>query len=81
MQIQENIEYDVKALLQTVLDTMKTLRHNDNVAYPNPIELRRTAERYGVRTVYGNYNFVSTVKNRSAWLTVYIGSQKCFNVK
>lgn len=26
MQIQENIEYDVKALLQTVLDTMKTLR-------------------------------------------------------
>ena len=53
MQIQENIEYDVKALLQTVLDTMKTLRHNDNVAYPNPIELRSTAERYGVRTVYG----------------------------
>ena len=76
MQIQENIEYYVKALLQTVLDTMKTLRHNDNVAYPNPIELRRTAERYGVRTVYGNYNFVSTVKNRSAWLTVYIGSPK-----
>jgi phosphoenolpyruvate carboxykinase (ATP) len=76
VQIQENIEYDVKALLQTVLDTMKTLRHNDNVAYPNPIELRRTAERYGVRTVYGNYNFVSTVKNRSAWLTVYIGSPK-----
>lgn len=76
MQIQENIEYDVKALLQTVLDTIKTLRHNDNVAYPNPIELRRTAERYGVRTVYGNYNFVSTVKNRSAWLTVYIGSPK-----
>lgn len=76
MQIQENIEYDVKALLQTVLDSMKTLRHNDNVAYPNPIELRRTAERYGVRTVYGNYNFVSTVKNRSAWLTVYIGSPK-----
>ena len=76
MQIQENIEYDVKALLQKVLDTMKTLRHNDNVAYPNPIELRRTAERYGVRTVYDNYNFVSTVKNRSAWLTVYIGSPK-----
>jgi len=76
VQIQENIEYDVKALLQTVLDTMKTLRHNDNVAYPNPIELRRTAERYCVRTVYDNYNFVSTVKNRSAWLTVYIGSPK-----
>jgi phosphoenolpyruvate carboxykinase (ATP) len=64
----------MKALLQTVLDTMKNLRLAENVAYPNPKELRQTAERYGTRTVYGNYNFVSTVKNRSAWLTVYVGS-------
>lgn len=76
MQIQGNIEYDVKTLLQAVLKTMKNLRHSDNVSYPNIGELKRTAERYGVRTVYGNYNFVSTVKNRSAWLTVYIGSSK-----
>jgi len=76
MQIQAGIKYDVTALLQTVLDTMKTLRHAENVVYPNPKELRQTAERYGVRTVYGNYNFVSTVKNRSTWLTVYLGSQK-----
>lgn len=75
MQIQETVKYDVKILLKTILDTMKQLRHADNVAYPNPKELRQTAERYGVRTVYGNYNFVSTVKNRSAWLTVYVGSQ------
>jgi len=34
------------------------------------------AERCGARTVYGNYNFVSTAKNRSAWLTVYFGSKK-----
>jgi phosphoenolpyruvate carboxykinase (ATP) len=76
MQIQEGIEYDGKALLQTVLDTMKSLRLTENVTYQNPKELRQKAERYGVRTVYGNYNFVSAVKNRSAWLTVYLGSKK-----
>lgn len=75
MQIQDRIEYDVKNLLQTVLDFMKSLRHTDNVEKPNPKELKQTAERHGVRTVFGNYNFVSTVKNRSAWLTVYVGSQ------
>lgn len=77
----ENIEYDVDVLLQTVLETMRSLRHAENVAHPSPAELRRTAERYGVRTVYGNYNFVSTVKNRSAWLTVNIGSQKVLQRK
>ena len=76
MQIQKSIKYDMAVLLQTVLDTMQTLRHAENAAYPNPKELGQTAERYGVRTVYGNYNFVSTTKNRSAWLTVYLGSEK-----
>lgn len=76
MQIQENIEYDVKGLLQTVLDVMKRLRYAENVACPKSRELKRAAERYGVRTVYGNYNFMSAVKNRSAWLTVHIGSPK-----
>ena len=55
---------------------MKSLREADNVVHPTSQELRRTAEYYGVRTVYGNYNFVSTVKNRSAWLTVYVGSPR-----
>ena len=76
MQAQQIKEYDVKSMLQKVLDTMKSLRHADNVEHPKSGELRRTAERYGVRTVYGNYNFVSTVKNRSAGLTVYVGSPK-----
>jgi len=66
----------MKVLLQTILDTMKSLHQAANVTYPMPTELRRTAEQYGIRTVYGNYNFVSTVKNRSAWLTVYVGSPK-----
>jgi phosphoenolpyruvate carboxykinase (ATP) len=76
VQTQEIVEYDVKTLLKTVLETVKNLYDAENVARPSPLELRRTAEQYGVRTVYGNYNFVSTVKNRSAWLTVYIGSPK-----
>jgi len=76
MQSQQTVEYDVEKLLREVLNTVKKLRRADNVAYPTPGELRRTAEGYGVRTVYGNYNFVSTVKNRSAWLTVYVGGPR-----
>jgi hypothetical protein len=56
-----------------ILDFVKNLRAADNVANPSAEELKRMAERFGVRTVYGNYNFVSTVKNRSAWFTVYVG--------
>jgi len=74
--MQEITNYDVETLLESVLNTMKSLRYGDNVAHPKPQELRRIAEKYGVRTVYGNYNFVSTVKNRSAWLTVHVGSPK-----
>ncbi|OGP56948.1 MAG: hypothetical protein A2V67_00125 [Deltaproteobacteria bacterium RBG_13_61_14] len=45
-----------------------------NVEHPRPQEIRRLAEQYGTRTKFGNYNFVSTVKNRSAGLTFYYGS-------
>jgi phosphoenolpyruvate carboxykinase (ATP) len=76
MLISEHIEYDMTTLLQTVLNSMKALRYAENVTHPNSNELKQTAERYGVRTVYGNYNFVSTVKNRSAWLTVHLGTEK-----
>jgi len=76
MQIQGAIEYDVETLLQRVLDTMRNLRNGVNVSFRTPEELRQKAQRYAVRTAYGSYNFVSTVKNRSAWLTVYIGSPR-----
>jgi len=76
MQSQQIIEYDVEKLMQEVLDIVKRLRYADNVDHPTPAKLRQTAEQYGVRTVYGNYNFVSSVKNRSAWLTVYVGSPR-----
>ena len=74
MQTQEKAQYDVNALLETVLNFVKSLHHAKNVTHPESKELRLAAERYGTRTVYGNYNFVSTIKNRSAWLTVYIGN-------
>ncbi|NWG10478.1 phosphoenolpyruvate carboxykinase [Candidatus Bathyarchaeota archaeon] len=81
MQILENIQYDTDALFKSILETMKSLHNAENVAHPFPEELRLSAERYGSRTVYGNYNFVSTVKNRSAWLTVYIGTEKVLQRK
>jgi len=76
IQDQENSENAAKNLLIKVLDFVRNLPGAENVTCPDPQELRWTAERYGVRTVFGNCNFVSSVKNRSAGLTVYIGSQK-----
>lgn len=77
----QRIEYDLQSLHQRVKDTIKDLQKAENVESLTPEELRRTAENYGVRTVYGNYTFVSTVKNRSAWLTVYIGGPKVLQNK
>ena len=67
---------ELKEPVDGILDFVKNLRAADNVAHPSAEELKRMAERFGVRTVYGNYNFVSTVKNRSAWFTVYVGGPK-----
>jgi hypothetical protein len=49
MQIREAIKYDVRTSIQTLLDTMKNLRHADNVAYPKPGELRRMCARFDQR--------------------------------
>jgi phosphoenolpyruvate carboxykinase (ATP) len=63
-------------LLSEVLEAVKGLYDRPNVAHLAPEEIRREAEKYGTRTKFGNYNFVSSVKNRSAGLTVYFGSSK-----
>ncbi len=47
-----------------------------NVKHCSESEMKEAAEKYGTRTKWDNYNFVSTVKNRSAGLTVYVGSPK-----
>lgn len=59
-------------------DVMLAVDHlpsRPNVERPGAQEIRAEAEQYGVRTTFGNYNFVSSVKNRSAGLTVYLGGR------
>lgn len=63
-------------MLNETLEAVKLLYDRPNVTHSTPEEIRREAERYGTRTKFGNYDFVSSVKNRSAGLTVYIGSPK-----
>ncbi|MHA1784213.1 MAG: phosphoenolpyruvate carboxykinase [Candidatus Helarchaeota archaeon] len=63
---------DIKKLKDAVL----SLDSQSNVSHPTPEELKTMSEKYGTKTKFGNYNYVSTVKNRSAPLTVYVGSQK-----
>lgn len=63
-------------MYEEILEIVENLHKNPNVIHLNFKELRRKAESFGVRTIWGNYNFVSAVKNRSADLTVYIGSKE-----
>jgi len=67
---------DAGSLLEHVLEHVKQLRHQPNVAHLSHEELRMLAEQHGVKTVYGNLVFSTNVRNRSAALTVYIGSPK-----
>lgn len=62
--------------LKRIRDVVEELYNRPNVSHPSHSEIKKMAERYGTKTKFGNYNFVSTVKNRSAGLTVYIGSSK-----
>lgn len=52
---------------------IKEFTKQANVLTPGPEELRKMAERCGIKTERGNYSFSTTVRNRSAPLTVYIG--------
>jgi phosphoenolpyruvate carboxykinase (ATP) len=60
---------------QDVLKAVAGLCAQPNVESLTPEELKRRAEPFGARTQWGSCNFVSAVKNRSAGLTVYIGSE------
>lgn len=66
-------EADAPAILERVSEEVARLRDRLNVTHATPEQVRAMAEQYGTRTRFGNYNFVSTVKNRSAGLTVYVG--------
>lgn len=74
-----------KEELLSLLNTIKKLPKSDNVVQPSSEELRKESEKIGTLTEFGNYHFSSTVRNRSANLTVYLGSgdisQKNLNSK
>ncbi len=58
-----------------VIKVVELLPFRPNVSRPSAEEIRSEAEKYGVKTSFGNYNFVSSVKNRSAAVTVYLGGK------
>ncbi|NVM52354.1 MAG: phosphoenolpyruvate carboxykinase [Candidatus Helarchaeota archaeon] len=60
--------------LDEIRKALSEMVNLSNVQSPSEKEVQKMAEKYGFRTKFGNYNYVSTVKNRSAGLTVYIGS-------
>jgi phosphoenolpyruvate carboxykinase (ATP) len=62
--------------LDEIKNTVDALRSRSNVTFLDEKRVRSMAEEHGTRTTFGNYNFTSTVKNRSAGLTVYVGSPK-----
>jgi len=50
--------------------------HFHNVEHLSDAAVKDRALPFGQVTEFGNYNFVSNVRNRSAGLTVYLGSKK-----
>lgn len=65
---------------QSVLDEIQRvttkLSDQPNVFTLTADQIRARAEEFGTPTVFGNTNWVSTVKNRSAALTVHLGSRR-----
>ncbi len=60
--------------LDEIKNTVDALRTRSNVTFLDENQVRAMAEEHGTKTNFGNYNFTSTVKNRNANLTVYVGS-------
>jgi phosphoenolpyruvate carboxykinase (ATP) len=60
-------------LLEQVTAAVAELASQPNVTHPSAEEIRSQAEGFGLPTKFGNVNFVSNIKNRSAGLTVYVG--------
>lgn len=63
-----------KINLEEIKQAVQKLYKRTNVKHLSPEIIRKMAEIYGTKTKFGNYNFVSTVKNRSAGLTITVGS-------
>ncbi len=63
-----------KSLLGEIRQAVDALPGQYNVSDATPDEAGARAKQFGTRTALGNYNYVSTVKNLSTALTVYLGS-------
>jgi len=70
---------DVEELLRSVEENVRSLESAPNVLRCSSEELRRLAEQHAVKTKYGNLVFMTSVRNRSAGLTVYVGSPNMMN--
>ena len=70
--VPRNIVREIEA---EVIKMVDLLPMRPNVTRPESEAIRSEAEKYGTGTKFGNYNFVSNVKNRSAALTVYLGGR------
>jgi phosphoenolpyruvate carboxykinase (ATP) len=57
-------------------DLVKKLYDYPNVQHLSDEEAKRRASIFAQRTEFGSLNFVSSVRNRSAGLTVYMGSKE-----
>lgn len=63
-------------MLNEVRKTVEELPNLPNVIRLSADDIRKQAQAFGTRTICGNYNFVSTVKNRSTSLTVHVGTSR-----
>lgn len=63
-------------MLDEIRQAIAKLPDQRNIFRLTTDEIRERAEEFGTPTVFGNTNWVSTVKNRSAALTVHLGSAK-----
>ena len=57
-------------------EVAEQLRHYTNVEHLSDAQVRERALPFAQVTEFGNVNFVSTVRNRSASCTVYVGSER-----
>ena len=65
----------IREIEADVIKMVESLPSRPNVTQMAADAIRAEAEKFGTPTNFGNYNFVSSVKNRSAALTVYLGSR------
>ncbi len=61
---------------KTALNIVKKLTQQPNVEHIDYHTLKIRAQKYGNKTEHGNFAFITSVRNRSAGLTVYVGSER-----